>query len=98
MGRAIDIAQDAYAAALHERDDLLAALAASRTMAGAAGSHRCPMSSSADRLATDLLERSPSPVPVAKAAVDLHRAWVAWWSSPGGERTARRLGLGKDTA
>lgn len=98
VGRAIDIAQDAYAAALHERDDLLAALAASRTMAGASGVASMPDVLSADRLATDLLERSPSPVPVAKAAVDLHRAWVAWWSSPGGERTARRLGLGKDTA
>jgi hypothetical protein len=56
---------------------------------------RCPLGGSAgDRPARTLAVTGPG----GKAAVDLHRAWVAWWSSPGGERTARRLGLGKDTA
>jgi hypothetical protein len=100
VGRAMDVAQEAYAAALRTREDLLARLAAAEVRAQADGVAGLADVERAARLAHEVLERTPAPLPVAAAAVELHEAWARWWGSDSGRRTARRQGLlsGRDSA
>lgn len=93
VARAMDVAQEAYAAALRTRDDLLARLAATEVRAQAAGVGAVPDVVAAAHGAREVLERTPAPLPAAAAAVSLHEAWVRWWDSESGRRAARRQGL-----
>lgn len=100
VAKAMDVAQEAYAAALRRRDDLTSRLDASVVRAQAAGVSELPDVVAAQDNARDVLERQPAPVAVAEVVVSLHEAWVAWWGSESGQRAARRHGQreGKEIA
>lgn len=78
VAAAMNLAHDAYAAALTAHSDLLARLAASVVRAGALGVGDAPELVEVERVARELLDRRPSPVQVATHLVDAHLAWVAW--------------------
>ncbi|HPB71969.1 MAG TPA: hypothetical protein PLX71_03220 [Phycicoccus sp.] len=90
VGQALEVAQEAYAAALRSRSDLTARLDASDIRAGAIGVADLPDVRVASQTARALLARRPAPLPVAGAAVALCEAWVAWWGSERGVQLADR--------
>lgn len=100
VAKAMDLAQEAYAAALRRRDDLTARLDASVLRAQVGGLDGIPDVVAAERNARELVDRRPAPLPVLEVVVGLHEAWLVWWGSESGQRAARRLGLrvGKEIA
>lgn len=92
VAAALNLAHDAYAAALGAHSDLCARLEASIVRAGAAGVTGDPEFAATERLARKVLARKPSPIRVALRLVEAHESWVEWSSAtapagPGRERT-----------
>lgn len=76
VGQAMDIAEQRYAAALAERQDLLDQLDAYALKASATGVADQPDCRAAEQAARDLLDRRPAPVAVARHLVAAYLAWV----------------------
>ncbi|CCH77555.1 conserved hypothetical protein [Nostocoides japonicum T1-X7] len=91
VGRAMDVAEQRYAAALAERSALLDQLAAIEVKAGALGVSTDPDCAAARAQARAVLDRRPAPLEVAGHLVAAYRAWVDLVAenapaAPGGRR------------
>ncbi len=93
VAQAMAKAQEAYAAALTARDDLLAQVEAQCVRARALGVAELPDVVAAERGARDVLGRRPVPVAVAREIVEVHLSWIQWWSSEAGQRVMRGHGV-----
>lgn len=87
VAAAMNLAHDAYSAALTAHTDLVAQLDASALRASATGADADPELVAVQRLAREVLRRRPSPVAVATHLVGAHLAWVEWRTAvPAGSR------------
>lgn len=73
---AMNVAHDAYAAAIAQREELVQQLDGTVVLAQAMGLTTDPDVAASERLARDVLNRRPAPVAVARHLVAAHRAWV----------------------
>jgi len=78
VAAAMTLAQERYAAALAERDELVGRLDAYAAKAVAVGVARLPDVVAAEAQARAVLAREPAPVPVARQLVETYQAWVGW--------------------
>jgi hypothetical protein len=76
VGRALGIAESAYADALAERAELVDLLDALRAKADAHGLAGRDDLATSEAQARDVLARQPTPVPVARALVTAYQSWL----------------------
>ena len=80
---AMALAQNRYAAAIAERDELLSRLDGYAAKASAVGVGHLPDVVEAERTAREVLHREPAPIPVAHQLVEAFQAWVDWSATEG---------------
>ena len=80
---AMTLAQNRYAAAVAERDELVARLDGYAAKAAAVGVGHLPDVVEAERTAREVLAREPAPIPVAHQLVEAFQAWVDWSAAEG---------------
>lgn len=81
VGQAMTMAQEAYAQALAERQRLLVQLDEQRTRAETADLADEQDLVRAHAMALELLNRAPTPMPLARHLVEYHRVCLEFWSS-----------------
>ncbi|HHV19984.1 MAG TPA: hypothetical protein GXZ30_00345 [Propionibacterium sp.] len=81
VGRAMQVVQDAYTQALQQHEDLVDRLAGQRSRAVRLGFGSNADLTALDALATDILTRRPSPVPLATELVEAYEVFVQWLAS-----------------
>ena len=80
---AMTLAQNRYAAAVAERDELLSRLDGYAAKAAAIGVGHLADVVGAERTAREVLSREPAPIPVAHQLVEAFQAWVDWSAAEG---------------
>ncbi len=80
---AMTLAQNRYAAAVAERDELVSRLDGYAAKAAAVGVGDLPDVVGAERTAREVLDREPAPIPVAHQLVEAFQAWVDWSAAEG---------------
>lgn len=91
VSRAMQVVQDAYSAALGQRDALVHRMDATRVHLDGFGLSERGDLSTLETLARDLLGREPTPIPVATELVEAYEAYVRWLiAQASGNRTPNR--------
>ncbi|MCD4524686.1 hypothetical protein [Nocardioides sp. cx-173] len=88
VGQAMSLAQERYAAALAERDDLVALLDAYAAKARALGVAEHDDLRDSERLARQVLAREPAPMAVCRQLVSTYQAWLTQAQSAHQQETA----------
>ncbi|MCD4536475.1 hypothetical protein LRP67_20470 [Nocardioides sp. cx-169] len=88
VGQAMSLAQERYAAALAERDDLVALLDAYTAKARALGVAEHDDLRDSERLARQVLAREPAPMAVSRQLVSTYQAWLTQAQSAHQQETA----------
>lgn len=78
VSRAMQMIQDAYTQALHELDEVTERYRTLHRHAETHGLADSPILADVDRLAGQVLERRPCPVPLARQLVDAHQTALEW--------------------
>lgn len=78
VSRAMQVVQDSYSRALQGREELLQRMESGRSQATAGGFITDPDLVAIDAITSDVLERRPSPIPLATELVEAYEMGVQW--------------------